>query len=190
MVMQQDRSQKIETNTATIITGSDICTSFDNISSLAHQVPADNLIKGRKPQPLPFSSAYHANPQAIILPGPVPQTSQLFHLFILTSLILILPSFSTTSQFYIAMASSQYQQSSAQLPTSPQDYDVESSTFHLSAYARSMHRHTQKQLDAAARSVRRKSPNSMGTNAHGTLDTESSVGSLDSRSSRLSQSSA
>jgi len=67
---------------------------------------------------------------------------------------------------------------------SPQDYahDLSPSDgqFSLSAYTRTMHQHTKKQMEAASRSARRRTANTDGTNAHGRLDNEGSVGSMDS----------
>ena len=67
---------------------------------------------------------------------------------------------------------------------SPQDYahdhDLSDGNFSLSAYTRTMHQHTKKQMEAASRSARRRTANTDGTNAHGRLDNEGSVGSMDS----------
>lgn len=56
----------------------------------------------------------------------------------------------------------------------------EDGQFSLSAYTRTMHQHTMKQMEAASRSARRRTVNQEGTNAHGRLDNEGSVGSMDS----------
>jgi hypothetical protein len=73
------------------------------------------------------------------------------------------------------MSSSTYLENS-QLST--QEYDVNGQVS-LSAYSRTMHQHTKKQMEAASRSARRRSANAAGTNAVGSLDTEGSVSSMD-----------
>jgi len=85
---------------------------------------------------------------------------------------------------FIMPSSSTAYPTNGHLSTSPAEYDMDSG-FTLLSYTRSMHQHTKEQMDAAARSARRRSPNVNGTNAHGTLGTESTVGSMDStRSAR------
>ncbi|TVY87742.1 hypothetical protein LAWI1_G007225 [Lachnellula willkommii] len=74
-------------------------------------------------------------------------------------------------------SSSQY---NTQLASPPPEYEDMPSAIDISSYARSMHRHTQKQMDAAAKAARRRTSNN--TNTHAPLDSESSVGSMDSRS--------
>ncbi|TVY16632.1 hypothetical protein LARI1_G003857, partial [Lachnellula arida] len=66
-----------------------------------------------------------------------------------------------------------------QLASPPPEYEDMPSAIDISSYARSMHRHTQKQMDAAAKAARRRTSN---TNTHAPLDSESSVGSMDSGS--------
>lgn len=108
---------------------------------------------------------------------------------------LILPSFflkadinynNNNISISINMTTSQYHEENTQL-ASPQEYDMEPSSYSLSSYARSMHQHTKKQMDAAAKTARRRSPNELGTNAHGSLGNQSSVGSMESRSSQSSR---
>ncbi|TVY52778.1 hypothetical protein LCER1_G005049 [Lachnellula cervina] len=79
----------------------------------------------------------------------------------------------------MSSSSSQY---NTQLASPPPEYDDRPSAIDISSYSRSMHRHTQKQMDAAATAARRRSSNT-NTNTHATLDSQSSVGSMDSRSS-------
>ncbi|TVY60795.1 hypothetical protein LSUE1_G008136 [Lachnellula suecica] len=76
--------------------------------------------------------------------------------------------------------SSQYAQATPRLASSPQEYDMEPSSYSLSSYARSMQQHTQKQMDAASKLARRRSSDAHATNPHGTLGSQSSVGSMDS----------
>jgi hypothetical protein len=71
-------------------------------------------------------------------------------------------------------------QSNDQLSASPQHYDMYSN-FTVSTYSRTMFQHTQKQMDAATRSAkRRRASEQNGVDAHGTLDTQGSVSSTDS----------
>ncbi|KAE9364569.1 hypothetical protein N431DRAFT_431423 [Stipitochalara longipes BDJ] len=74
------------------------------------------------------------------------------------------------------MSSSTYLQN-PQLSTPEYDMDGQ---FSLSAYSRTMHQHTKKQMEAASRSARRRTANESGTNVHGRLDQEGSVSSMDS----------
>ncbi|KAL3422947.1 hypothetical protein PVAG01_04694 [Phlyctema vagabunda] len=79
--------------------------------------------------------------------------------------------------------------SSAQTSTYPASAASQMSyandSFDLSSYARTMHQHTQKQMEAASKSARRRAPQS--SSASSTLATESSVSSNDSASSPGSQ---
>lgn len=96
-----------------------------------------------------------------------PYTLLYYHLFVASTL------------YIFTMSSSAYP-SNGQLSTSPQEYDMDSN-FTVSTYARTMFQHTQKQMDAATRSAKRRRANEKsGVNAHGTLDTQGSVSSTDS----------
>jgi len=99
-----------------------------------------------------------------------PYTLLYYHLFVASTL------------YIFTMSSSAYP-SNGQLSTSPQEYDMDSN-FTVSTYARTMFQHTQKQMDAATRSAkRRRASEKNGVNAHGTLDTQGSVSSMDSNRS-------
>jgi hypothetical protein len=95
----------------------------------------------------------------------------------------LLPRFPTNSSH--KMSSTSYPQSS-QLSSSTQYYDADS-PLDIATYARSMHQHTKKQMEAAAKSAWRRTPELNGIdgiNAHGTLVNEGgSTSSLDSRRS-------
>ncbi|KAH8762263.1 hypothetical protein BGZ57DRAFT_904191 [Hyaloscypha finlandica] len=67
-------------------------------------------------------------------------------------------------------------------PQPSTEYDMDGQ-FSLSAYARTMHQHTKKQMEAASRSARRRTANETGTNVHGRLNQEGSVSSMDSTQS-------
>jgi hypothetical protein len=85
------------------------------------------------------------------------------------------------STLYIFTMSSSAYSSNGQLSSSPQEYDIDSN-FTVSTYARTMFQHTQKQMDAATRSAkRRRASEGNGANAHEKLDTHGSVSSTDSR---------
>jgi hypothetical protein len=89
------------------------------------------------------------------------------------------------STLYIFTMSSSAYPSNGQLSTSPQEYDMESN-FTVSTYSRTMFQHTQKQMDAATRSAkRRRASEKNGVDAHGILDTQGSVSSTDSSYSSL-----
>jgi hypothetical protein len=96
-----------------------------------------------------------------------PYTLLYYHLFV-------------TSTLYIFTMPPAAYQSNDQLSASPQHYDMDSN-FTVSTYSRTMFQHTQKQMDAATRSAkRRRASEQNGVNAHGTLDTQGSVSSTDS----------
>ncbi|KAG4428025.1 hypothetical protein IFR05_016491 [Cadophora sp. M221] len=79
--------------------------------------------------------------------------------------------------------SSSYTQPQSQFPSSPtEDFEMDPS-LSLSTYTREMHQHTKKQMEAASRSARRRSANADGTNAHGRLDQQGSISSIDSNRS-------
>ncbi|KAG0646394.1 hypothetical protein D0Z07_7649 [Hyphodiscus hymeniophilus] len=82
------------------------------------------------------------------------------------------------------MSSSTYAHSqTSQRSSSPQYYEASDSPIDITSYARSMHQHTKKQMEAATKSSRRRSPDVNGINAHATLDNHASMSSLDSRRS-------
>ncbi|KAF7945354.1 hypothetical protein EAE96_010129 [Botrytis aclada] len=72
---------------------------------------------------------------------------------------------------------------------SHEEHENSQDTFSLFDYARSMHEHTKKQLEAADKSARRRSANSMGSNSHATLRTgHEATTSMDGSSSGSSAS--
>ncbi|KAF7876991.1 uncharacterized protein EAF02_008211 [Botrytis sinoallii] len=67
---------------------------------------------------------------------------------------------------------------------SHEEHESSPDAFSLFDYARSMHEHTRKQMEAADKSARRRSANSMGSNTHATLRTgHDATTSMDSSSS-------
>jgi len=60
-------------------------------------------------------------------------------------------------------------------------YDTESSPLDLRTYAKKMHQHTKKQMEAMSKSARRSSPNGMSDRK--SLETKESASSVDSRAS-------
>ncbi|KAH8589084.1 hypothetical protein B0O99DRAFT_523829 [Bisporella sp. PMI_857] len=63
------------------------------------------------------------------------------------------------------------------------DYEIGSPPPDLSTYARTMHQHTRKQMDAALNSAKQRSPIYAGSNVRVSLATADSVSSMESNGS-------
>ena len=102
-------------------------------------------------------------------------------LYIIISLIefLLPPSYHTNTLTMPSKTTYHSQPSQVSTSPTPNGYEMDL-PLDLNSYTRTMRQHTQKQMELAMRSAKRRSHIDTGSNAHGRLDTEGSVSSMDS----------